>query len=254
MRVEGRALNPLQDRVVLTGVPAEVRLDGNKLWMQEPFPGQNQRLSDARDSAVSIAKWMDRHQVEVSHRPSDHGMTSHVAGAQPLGQFSDEPRDFGRWRGTVGITARTARHDHRSVAQSPRSCIRLRVADQEMELENCLSRPSEVGIVGQCGYSIHGLPVRGDDPLRLLSGPRGMPARKDFNSVLDACPVTLDRGRTDRRLGRGKPSERPGPRLGRVTWVLGQEAPQSIELGQPALQLPGLWGRRIDRHGRSISE
>src|SRR6202521_5342300 len=77
--VEGRALNLLEDRVVLARVPPEVRLDGNQLGAQKAFLCQHEGLDDASDSSVAVAKGVDGHQVEMRHRAPNHRVAREIA-------------------------------------------------------------------------------------------------------------------------------------------------------------------------------
>src|SRR3989442_1262300 len=75
-----------------------------------------------------------------------------------------------------------------------------------------------------------------------------MPSGKDFDGILEACPVALDRRRTDRGLRCREPTQRSRPRLRGVAEVVCQVATQYVKLVE-ATQQAGRLGRcGEDRH------
>ena len=95
-------------------------------------------------------------------------MAGEVARPQPPRDLIDQGGDVTCGGGPEGISAKAASHYHWPVSQAPGTSLRLRVADEEMEVEHGLREPLETTVVRQHGDPIHGLGVGGDDSLRLI--------------------------------------------------------------------------------------
>jgi len=80
----------------------------------------------------------------MRHGRANHCVTGQVAGPQPPRDFVDERGNIACCGRPVRISAGAARHDDGSIAQSPWSGFRLRVADKEMQVEDGLRGPLTV--------------------------------------------------------------------------------------------------------------
>src|SRR6202022_3726461 len=117
---------------------AQEWLDGNDFGTEESFLGKREGLHHSSHAPVAVAKGVNRYQVEVRHRRAHHGVTGQIARIQPAGYFADKCGNFTCSRRPVGISAQAARHDDWCIAQSARPGLWLRVADEEMQVEDGL--------------------------------------------------------------------------------------------------------------------
>src|SRR5207245_11050244 len=128
----------------------------------------------------------------------------------------------------VGSATEAARDDHGAITQSSWTSFRLRVANKKVQVKDCLRGPLEARVIGKHGDPIHRLRVGRDDALSLLGCAGRVASRQDFDRVLQACAVALDRGRRNRGFGRSKPAQRTSPWLGGAAKVLRQVPAQYV--------------------------
>jgi hypothetical protein len=183
-------------------VAAEVLLDRHDLRRQQSPVGEHERLHDARDPAIAIAKRMGGDDVEMGHGGTDGDMSIHVAVLEPVDDLAHERRHLVGGRSEVRRRSPARAGDLDTAAPVPaRILLPLEVTGIEVQVEDDAIDPPEDRVVGHDADMIHGAGVARQSHAVGVVRVRPLVSAGDCDRLLGGDMEALD---LDRALRRGR--------------------------------------------------